>query len=248
MVSHKFVNYVSNHDATCTQDGTKTATCEYGCGNTNTLPDDGSRLEHKPSEWITDQAATEATDGKRHKECTVCRKILETETIPATGTPEFEYNILEGENQTYSGSGSLTVRANGDFSKFIGLKVDGNVVDASNYDARSGSTVVTLKESYLSTLPAGDHILTFVYNDGEVSANFATTDGGTSEAPEKSADPVENNPDTGNRTDSDTNRLVKNNNRSPETGDKTNGSLYLLLFIMSGLMIAFCTKRKRTEN
>lgn len=306
-VDHKFTNYVSNNDATCTKDGTKTALCDYGCGNTNTLPDDGSMsehdyewiynndaacekngtetgicknckykttrekagtaLEHKPSEWIIDQEATEAADGKRHKECTVCGKILETETIPAAGIPESEYKILEGENQTYSGSGSMTVRANGDFSKFTGLKVDGNVVDASNYEARSGSTIITLKESYLSTLPAGDHILTFVYNDGEISTSFAKTDEGTSEDPEKPGDPVENNPnnpdtgnktdsdngnqsgsDTGNKTNSDTNRPVANTGRSPATGDKMDAGLYLLLLIMSGLMIAFGVERKNMKN
>lgn len=319
-VDHKFTNYVSNNDATCTKDGTKTASCDYGCGITRTLPDDGSMsehdyewtynndaacekngtetgicrncrykttrekagtaLEHKPSEWIIDQEATEAADGKRHKECTVCGKILETETIPAMGIPESEYKVLEGENQTYSGSGGLTVRANGDFSKFTGLKVDGNVVDASNYEARSGSTIITLKESYLSTLPAGDHILTFVYNDGEISTNFATTEGGTSEAPEKPDDPTGGNPDNGNKTDtdsgnqtgsdsgnktgsdsgnqtgsdagnktnSDTNGSVTNNGRSPATGDKMNGGLYLLLLIMSGVMIAFGVERKKMKN
>ena len=39
---------------------------------------------HSASEWIVDTAATETADGAKHKECTVCKKVLETATIPAT--------------------------------------------------------------------------------------------------------------------------------------------------------------------
>ena len=41
---------------------------------------------HSASEWIVDTAATETADGSKHKECTVCKKVLETATIPATGS------------------------------------------------------------------------------------------------------------------------------------------------------------------
>ena len=41
---------------------------------------------HSASEWIVDTAATETADGAKHKECTVCKKILETAPIPATGS------------------------------------------------------------------------------------------------------------------------------------------------------------------
>ena len=41
---------------------------------------------HSASEWIVDTAATETADGAKHKECTVCKKVLETEKIPATGS------------------------------------------------------------------------------------------------------------------------------------------------------------------
>ncbi len=41
---------------------------------------------HSASEWIVDTAATETADGAKHKECTVCKKVLETATIPAAGS------------------------------------------------------------------------------------------------------------------------------------------------------------------
>lgn len=42
--------------------------------------------EHTASGWITDTAATAKADGEKHKECTVCGYLLETDTIPATGS------------------------------------------------------------------------------------------------------------------------------------------------------------------
>ena len=41
---------------------------------------------HSASEWIVDTAATETAEGAKHKECTVCKNVLETATIPATGS------------------------------------------------------------------------------------------------------------------------------------------------------------------
>ena len=41
---------------------------------------------HSASEWIVDTAATETADGAKYKECTVCKKVLETAPIPATGS------------------------------------------------------------------------------------------------------------------------------------------------------------------
>ena len=41
---------------------------------------------HSASKWIIDTAATETADGAKHKECAVCKKVLETAPIPATGS------------------------------------------------------------------------------------------------------------------------------------------------------------------
>ena len=53
---------------------------ECACG------DKADIAAHSASEWIVDTAATETTDGAKHKECTVCKKVLETAPIPATGS------------------------------------------------------------------------------------------------------------------------------------------------------------------
>ncbi len=45
-LGHNFADYVSNGDATCTLDGTKTAECANGCGASETIEDEGSKLDH----------------------------------------------------------------------------------------------------------------------------------------------------------------------------------------------------------
>ncbi len=43
---HSFTNYISDGNASCRNDGTKTAYCDNGCGLTSTLYDVGSKLPH----------------------------------------------------------------------------------------------------------------------------------------------------------------------------------------------------------
>jgi hypothetical protein len=50
---HSFTNYVSNNDATTEKDGTKTAKCDHGCGQTDTVTDTGSKLPAAPTTGIT---------------------------------------------------------------------------------------------------------------------------------------------------------------------------------------------------
>ncbi|MBQ7005612.1 MAG: right-handed parallel beta-helix repeat-containing protein [Clostridia bacterium] len=63
-----FEAYVSNGDATCTEDGTKTAACIYGCGNTDTVVDEGTSKGHTPGAAATCQVA---------QTCTVCGTELD---------------------------------------------------------------------------------------------------------------------------------------------------------------------------
>lgn len=45
--------------------------------------------EHIAGEWVVDKESTESETGKKHKACTVCGEVIETETIPMiVATPE----------------------------------------------------------------------------------------------------------------------------------------------------------------
>ena len=67
-LGHSFTKYVSDKNATCTEDGTETSKCDR-CEVTNTRTDDGSALGHDWSdEWTT--------DGTSHwHECSRCDEI-----------------------------------------------------------------------------------------------------------------------------------------------------------------------------
>ena len=65
--AHSFTNYVSNNNATCTEDGTETADCDNGCGVKDTRTEVGSKLGHN---FVNGQ-------------CTVCRKLQNNS--PGTG-------------------------------------------------------------------------------------------------------------------------------------------------------------------
>ena len=53
--AHKYINYISDGNATCAADGTKTAKCE-NCDSTNTISDIGSITPHPyAEEWTTDE-------------------------------------------------------------------------------------------------------------------------------------------------------------------------------------------------
>ena len=63
--------------------------------------DKNDEAAHSASEWIIDTAATETAEGAKHKECTVCKKVLETATIPATGSSHtHSYGVYVGMTYT----------------------------------------------------------------------------------------------------------------------------------------------------
>ena len=153
--------------------------------------------------------------------------------IPSEASAQHE--IIEGANGSWTQNtdGTLTVRANGAFSKFTGVKVDGALIDAKNYSAKSGSTIITLKPEYLQTLSTGSHNLTVVYVDGECSTKFEV------KAVAKPADvttteTVVNVPGQSKPADQTT-------PKNPKTGDESNPLVWLLLGLASvsaaGVMI-----------
>ena len=163
-------------------------------------------------------------------------------TMTATAAGETpNYKIIEGANGawTQNSDGTLTFRANGDFSKFTGVKVDGTLIDAKNYTAKFGSTVITLKTDYLKTLSVGTHKLTVVYTDGECSTNFEV----------RQAASEQTKPTEGDKSDTTTPTGGKDTT-SPQTGDNSNMLLWVALLFVSGagaLGTTVYSKKKRVR-
>ena len=144
-------------------------------------------------------------------------------------TPNNTYQIIDGANSswTHDSDGNITIRGNGDFSKFTGVKVDGNLIDKSNYTAKEGSTIITLKASYLNTLSAGNHTVEILWTDGSASTTFTIK-----------ANTSDNRPSSG--TD-------KKDVTAPKTGDNTPSVWLFILSILSGTGLII-TVKKRREN
>ena len=148
----------------------------------------------------------------------------------ASGTTP-DYKITEGANGswTQNGDGILKFVANGDFSRFTGVKVDGALITADKYTAVSGSTVITLKKDYLDTLSVGKHTLTVVYNDGECSTEFEI------KAAQSGVNTATDKPTQGGAG-------------SPQTGDNGNLMLWIaLLFISGGAVIGTTVVSKKKK-
>ena len=83
----------------------------------------------------------------------------------------------------------LVIVANGELENLVEILVNGETLDPKNYTLASGSTILTLKESYLASLDAGKYDVTFVYNDGRtVDSQFEIV---------KADENKSNNPNTG---------------------------------------------------
>ncbi len=129
-----------------------------------------TKPEHKFAGWYTD------ADCKN--ECDLNAPITDNMTIYAKWVKI--YKILPGGNNNIDiqKGMDLVVRADGELTNFSKLYVDDNLVDPSNYTLAKGSTIVTLKASYLDTLPPGEHTIKFVYTDGgEAVTKFKTVAG-----------------------------------------------------------------------
>ena len=168
-------------------------------------------------------------------------------------TPNNTYQIIDGANSswTHDSDGNITIRGNGDFSKFTGVKVDGNLIDKSNYTAKEGSTIITLKASYLNTLSAGTHTVEILWTDDSASTTF-TIKANTS-------DNSNNNQNDNNNSDSSDDKPSSGTDKkesqtpdapdvtSPKTGDNTPIVWLFILSILSGTGLIIIVKKRR-EN
>ena len=133
MLGHSFDEeaYVSDNNATCEQDGTKTAKCvrygEGGCMATDTVTDTDSKLGHLFEDYISNNDATYARDGTKTAKCVRYDQCGETHTIPDEGSrlklPLYRVTDRDGRDIAYTAeqTGSvLTVTVDEDFAILTG--------------------------------------------------------------------------------------------------------------------------------
>ena len=78
---HSYTEFLSDGNATCTEDGTKSASCDNGCGSISTEPDEGSAKGHSFGDWYTVVEPQVGVEGQSRRDCANC-DAYETETIP----------------------------------------------------------------------------------------------------------------------------------------------------------------------
>ena len=165
-----------------------------------------------------------------------------TYTIQIPVPTPVSYKILDGANSDWKQNTeeTITIRGNGNFSKFVGVKIDGNTIDAKNYTAKEGSTIIILTTDYLKTLSIGTHTFEIVWTDGSASTNFTVSknDSG-SETPKD--DDKNKNDDSGSQTGDNQNITA------PQTGDNSHPTLWISLLGASliGLLATLYMRKKK---
>lgn len=192
-------------DATCTADGNIPYWYCESCGKY--FSDENATDEITLADTVIKTAGHDYSDGK----CTVCEAI----------DPDFKAAIIEGANSEWQKGteDGLSFTSNAAYKHFQKVQVDGKDLDASSYDVKEGSTIVTLKAEYLETLSVGKHTLAVVSETGTASTEFTI----------KAAAAV----------DGDT--------ESPQTGDDSNMALWITLMFVAacGLTGAMVYGRKK---
>ena len=190
--------------------------------------------------WVIDKEATSTEKGSKHEQCTVCNYAKTAVEIPPVKTETEEaktsYKIIEGTESSYvlQSGNSLTIRVDAEFSKFAGIKVDGVQIGKDNYDVKSGSTIVTLKSSYLNTLTAGTHNLEMLWTDGSASTTF-TIQASVNQNPDNKNQETATASNTQPATQTNTKQTT---DKSPKTGDYNNPLVWAAWLIVSEIIIA----------
>lgn len=167
-----------------------------------------------------------------------------TYTIQIPVPTPVSYKILDGANSDWKQNTeeTITIRGNGDFSKFVGVKIDGNTIDAKNYTAKEGSTIITLTTDYLKTLSIGTHTFEIVWTDGSASTNFTVSKNNSGSETRKDDDKNKND-DSGSQT-GDNQHIT-----SPQTGDNSHPTLWISLLGASLIgLLATLYMRKKKDN
>lgn len=173
-------------------------------------------------EWVVDTPATTETKGK-------------SEEI-AILTPE----IIDGKGQTMvvDAAKDLSFRSSAPIEFFQKVLVDDREVAAENYVLTEGSTIVTLKASFLKTLGVGEHKLSVVSATGTAETTFTVAE---------AAKPAPGQTTTATTTTTTTSKPKKKAGKEtlPQSGDSAYAMAGAVLAAgVAALLLAWAMKRR----
>ena len=109
---------------------------------------------HKSSGWIVDKTASIGVKGSKHKECTVCKKVLETAEIPALSRISISKASVTLSTSTYAYDGKakkpgVTAKLNG---KTLKNGTDYTVSYSNNTKVGTAKVTITGKGNYTGSV------------------------------------------------------------------------------------------------
>lgn len=165
-----------------------------------------------------------------------------------------EYRIIDGANSSWTQNtdGTVVIRGNGEFFRFHAVKVDGKVLDPANYEAKEGSTIITLKAEYLKTLATGSHTFAIVWNNGIAGTNFTVAANTSGNNSGNNSNNNDSNHGSDNSGSNDSGNTAANTaaapaqelDKVPATGDASGIWLTLFVISLTGL-VGMLARRKK---
>lgn len=186
-------------------------------------------------EWVVDKPATVEAKGEKHQECTVCDEKGKTEEIAI-----LKPVITDGKGQTMvvDAAKDLSFRSNAPLEFFQKVLVDDKEVASENYVLTEGSTIVTLKASFLKTLGVGEHKLSVVSATGTAETTFTVAE---------AAKPAPGQTTTTTTTTTTTSKSKKKASKKtlPQSGDSAYAMAGAVLAAgVAALLLAWAMKRR----
>ncbi|WP_443954680.1 hypothetical protein [Ruminococcus bicirculans (ex Wegman et al. 2014)] len=142
------------YSATCTTAGKTDGSHCSVCNTVIKVQTVINATGHKSSGWIVDKAASIGVKGSKHKECTVCKKVLETAEIPALSRISISKASVTLSTSTYAYDGKakkpgVTVKLNG---KTLKNGTDYTVSYSNNIKVGTAKVTITGKGNYTGSV------------------------------------------------------------------------------------------------
>lgn len=205
-------------EATCQEEGYEG---DKYCKNCKNLVEKGAftnKLEHRYK------------DGK----CLICGvlEVVENEANQLEIIPEITDDVYTLGTDTQA-----VVKCSGKLSELKNVKMDGEIVEPSNYLLKEGSTIVIFHKAYMDTLAVGAHIVELNYISGSVKTTISVKDtGGGEKQSENNTGDEENNIESGDGING-TESPKKETDSEVKTGDVSKIGIYILLISVASILI-----------
>ena len=144
----------NGYPATCTTAGKTDGSHCSVCNTVIKVQTVITATGHKSSAWITDKAPSIGVKGSKHRECTVCKKVLETAEIPALSRISISKASVTLSTSTYAYDGKakkpgVTVKLNG---KTLKNGTDYTVSYSNNTKVGTATVKITGKGNYTGSV------------------------------------------------------------------------------------------------